>query len=135
MPYTGSFKWELDHARPKEQSFDNHTGTPVTSFHLDVFARENALRPPQQLLTAQFTDATVTQFDFEEVIKYWMDNPTEFIPKENKAYCISWFRELFSLLKAMFFQLYGLPNCTYFKVEWAPISYHILITGESFNWA
>ena len=54
----------------------------------------------------------MSQFDFEEVIKSWMDNPAEFIPKEDKAYPISWFREPFSLLAAMFFN-----NMVYLIVE------------------
>ena len=66
---------------------------------------------------SQFLNAVVTQFKYEEVVKSWMDNPTEFIPEEENVYPISWFKEEFSLLTAMFFRLYGLPNCTKFKVE------------------
>ena len=84
----------------------------MASFHPDVFARAYALKPPQQLLTDKFLNASMSQFDFEEVIKSLMDNPVEFIPKEDKAYPISWFREPFSLLVVMFCRLYGLPNCT-----------------------
>ena len=47
MPYTDLVKWALDHAIPKEWSFDDHTGNPVASFHPDVFARAYALKPPQ----------------------------------------------------------------------------------------
>ena len=64
-----------------------------------------------------------------------MDNPTEFIPKVDKDYPISWFREPFSLLAAMFCQLFGLPNYRDFKDEWTPIAHHLLLIGECFNLA
>ena len=51
------------------------------------------------------------------------------------AYPISWFRELFSLLAAMFCRLYGSANCTLFKAKWVTVAHHILLTGDSFNWA
>ena len=35
----------------------------------------------------------------------------------------------------MFCRLYGLSNCSVFKVEWVLVAHHILLTGESFNWA
>ena len=135
MSYADPVKWALDNASRKEWFIDDHTGTPLAFFHPDVFARAYALKPPQQLLTVQFLDAAMTQFDFQEVVKSWMDNPAEFVPKANKSYLISWFRDPFSLLAAMLCRLYGLPNCTELKVEWAPIAHHILITSESFNWA
>ena len=64
-----------------------------------------------------------------------MDNLIEFIPKLDKACPISWLREPFSLLETIFFCLYGLPNYTKFKSKWDPIDHHILLIGESFNWA
>ena len=89
MPYIEPVKWALDHASPKERSFDDHTRTPIASFHPDVFTRADALKPPQQLPTVQFLDVAMPQFDFEEVVKSWMDNPKEFVPKANKSYHIS----------------------------------------------
>ena len=62
-----------------------------------------------------------------------MDNSTDFFPKVEKLYPISWFYEPFSLLVSMFYQLYGLPNYTEFKTEWDPIAHHILLTRKSFN--
>ena len=35
----------------------------------------------------------------------------------------------------MFCRLYGEANCTCFKEEWVPAAQHIILTGESFNWA
>ena len=105
----------------------------VASFHINVFVIAYALKPPQQLLTAKFLDAAMSKFDFEEVIKSWMDKPAKFIPKADKSYPISWFREPFSLLAAMFCQLFSLPNYREFKVEWAPIVHHILLTRDNFR--
>ena len=69
------------------------------------------------------------------MIKSWMDNPAAFLPKPNKLYPISWFREPFSLLEAMLCRLYGLLNCIVFKLEWVPLVHNIITTGESFKWA
>ena len=35
----------------------------------------------------------------------------------------------------MLCRLYGLPNYSYFKKEWAPIAHHVITMGESFPWA
>ena len=133
MPYINPYKWSLDHTNPKERSFDDHTHTQVASFHPDVFSIAYVLRPPQQLFTAKFFDASMSQFDFEEVIQYWMENLLSTSPKMDNYYPVSWFREPFSMLVAMFCHLYGLPNCSAFKFEWDLISHHLLITGDSFN--
>ena len=69
MPYINPIKWKLDYSSPKERSFDDHFRNPIASFHPYVFARAYALIPPQQLLTGQFLDASITQFDYEEVTK------------------------------------------------------------------
>ena len=86
-------------------------------------------------MTAQSLDVAINQFNFEEMIKSYMDNPIEFVPNIDMSYPISWFREPFSLPEAMLCRLYELPNCIAFKVEWAPIAHHILTTGKSINWA
>ena len=76
----------------------------------------------------------MAQYNFEEMIKSWMDNPAEFIPKPNKSFHVSSFRDLFSLLATMLYRLYGIPNCTVFKAKWVPLAHHVVTTGESFNW-
>ena len=35
-------------------------------------------------------------------------------------------------METMLCRIYGLPNCSIFKVEWAPVDHHILTTGEYF---
>ena len=134
MSNTDPIKWKINHENPKKRCFNENTQTSMDSFHPNVFARDYALKSPQKLLNPKFLEASMSQFDFYEVIKSWMDNPFEFIPKEEKAYPFSWFREPFALLATMFCRLYGLPNYTDFKAKWDPISHRILLTGESFNW-
>ena len=51
------------------------------------------------------------------MIKLLMENPVEFLPKPDKLYHISWFREPFSMLATMLCKLYGFPNCTGFKAN------------------
>ena len=73
MPYTYPVKWALDNASPKECSFDDNVHTHVVSFHLDVFSRGQALGPPKHLLTLKFLDEAISRFNYEEVVKSWME--------------------------------------------------------------
>ena len=82
-----------------------------------------------------FLDEAISCFDYEDVVKSWMENPTMFSSQLGNIYPTSWFREPFSLLTAMFCRLYGEANCTFFKAEWVPTTQHIIVTCESFNWA
>ena len=63
-----------------------------------------------------------------------MSNPDKFSQRKDDLYPVDWFREPYSLLAAMLCRLYSLPNCSYFKVEWAPIAHHIQTAGESLPW-
>ena len=74
MPYTDPVKWALDYENPKECSFNDNTHTPIASFHSDVFAMAYALGPPIQLLTSKFLDEAITRFNYEKVVKSWMNN-------------------------------------------------------------
>ena len=74
MPYTDIVKWELDYDNPKECSFNENTHTPVASFHSDIFARDYALGPPRHILTSKFLDEAINRFNYEEVVKSWMNN-------------------------------------------------------------
>ena len=67
------------------------------------------------------------------MLKYWSE-PSKFLQRKDDLYPVTWFREPYSLLAAMLCRLYGLPNCSVFKAEWAAVAHHILTTGESFPW-
>ena len=64
-----------------------------------------------------------------------MIEPRKFSKRKDELYPVEWFKEPYSLLDVMLYRLYGLPNCPFFKEEWAPIAHHIITTGESFPWA
>ena len=64
-----------------------------------------------------------------------MNEPSKFSQRAANLYPVTQFREAYYLLAAMLCRLYGLPNYYVFKNEWAPVSHHILATGESFSWA
>ena len=63
-----------------------------------------------------------------------MHQPSKFSQSSEDLYPVTWFKEPYSLLAAMLCRLYGLPNCSVFTVEWAPIAHHVLATNNSFLW-
>ena len=127
-------KWALDHVDPKQGIFHDIHNVIIASFRSDVFARAYSLPIPKQLLSLKFFDESQDKFNYKEVVKSWLEDPTLDILVSLPAYPVSWFREPFSLMCAMFCRLYGLSNCSSFKVQWVPMANHILLTGHSFNW-
>ena len=89
MAYIDLVKWELDHATPKECSFNDNVNSPVASFHSDVFSRAYALGPLRQRLTSKFIDESISCYNYEEVVKYWMDNKELLGSTPTNAYPIS----------------------------------------------
>ena len=89
MSYTDPMKWMVDHANRQDHSFDDQAQTHLASFHPEVFSKAYALNPPQQFLNKKFLKASVTQYNFEEMIKSWMDKLAQFLPKPDKLYPIS----------------------------------------------
>ena len=110
-------KWALDHTYPKERVFNDQIGIFLDSFKPDIFAKAYVLGLPKQLLNRKFLDEAISRFNYEDVVKSWMENPTLFSRKPCNIYPTSWFKEPFSLLIAMFCRLYGEENCTIFKAE------------------
>ena len=110
ITYTYPVKWMVEQVNPKDHYFEDQGHTQLASFHLEVFSKAYTLNPPQQFLNKQFLEDSTTQYNFEEIIKSWMDKPTQFLPKPDKLYPISQFREDFSLLESMLCRLYRLPK-------------------------
>ena len=135
MPYTDAVKRALTHAKPEERVFNDYIGIYLASFRLEILAKDYSLSPLKRLLSRKFLDEVSSCFNYEQVVKSWMVNPTLFPAQPGITYPISWFREPFSLPAAMFCRLYGEANCTYFKSEWFSTAQHIILTSESFNWA
>ena len=134
MPYIDPVKWESDHVDPKGHTFHD-TDNTIASFHHEVFDRPYSLGPPKRILSLKCFKETLSKSNYKEVVKSWLEDPTLVIPASLPIYPISWFREPFSLLEAIFFKLYGLPNCSSFREQWVPMAQHIFLTGDSFNWA
>ena len=135
MPYIDVFMWALDHVDPKERIFRDIHNVVTASFHPKIFARAYALPTPKKLLYLKFIKEIHAKFNYEQVVKSWLQDPMLDIPVSLPVYPISWFREPFSLLCTMICRLYGLPNCSSFQAKWVHLANHILLIGHSFNWA
>ena len=94
-----------------------------------------ALKPFIQLLNVDFIKSAKSRHNFHQMLKSWMNEPRKFSQRKDEIYSIEWFKEPYSLLVAMLCRLYSLPNCSYFKEQWALISRHIISIGESLPWA
>ena len=81
MPYTDAVKWSLDHAKPEEWVFNDYIDVFVALFRPEIFAKAYALSPSKQLLNRKFIDEVVSHFNYEQVVKSWMVNPTVFSPQ------------------------------------------------------
>ena len=114
--------------------FNDIDNVSISLFGPEVFSRAYALPTPKKLLYLKFIKEIHAKFNYEQVVKSWLNDPTLVIPVSLSAYPVSWFREPFSLLEAMFCRLYGLPNCSLFKKKWVPMENHVLLTGDSFYW-
>ena len=134
LPYNDVIRWIIDHANVKDRSFNNSTGSQLANFRSVNFVRIYALKPYTQLLDVDFVNAAKSKFNFDQMLKSWMTEPRKF-SKRKYEYLVEWFKEPYSLLAAMLCRIYGLPNCSFFKEEWAPITHHIITTGEPFPWA
>ena len=135
LPYNDTVKWIVEHANPKDRSFNDSAGSQLANFRPEVFIRAYGLKLVRQLLTIEFAKAAKTRFNFDEMLKSWMHQPGKFSQRFDNLYPVTWFKEPYSLLAAMLCILYGLPNCYVFKFEWAPVAHHVLTTGDSLPWA
>ena len=115
--------------------FNDIENVSIDSFHPDVFSRAYALETPKHLFSPKFFDETLAKLNNEQVVKSWLEDPTLVIPISLSSYPVSWFREPLSFLATMFCRLFGLPNYSLFKVKWVPMVNHVILTGDSFNWA
>ena len=125
----------MEHQNPTDYSFNDITGSQLAIFFLDVFIRAYGLKPIRQPLDADFILASKTRFNLTEMLKSWTSERSKFLQRKDDLDPITWFREPYSLITSMLCKLYGLPNCSIFKDEWAPVAHHILTTGSSFPWA
>ena len=86
MPYTYPVKWALNHAKPENRVFNDHIGTFLVAFSPDIFAKAYELEHLKQLRSCKFLVEATSRFNYEEVVKSWMENPTLFISQPGNAY-------------------------------------------------
>ena len=132
LPYNDAVRWIIDHANPKDHSFNTSTGLLLANFHFETFVKIYALKPFRQLVNADFVKFSKSRYNFNQMLKSWMVKPRKFSQRKDELYPIEWIKEPYSLIAAMLCRIYGLPNCSYFKEEWAPIAHHVITTSESF---
>ena len=135
IPYTDIIRWLVELVDPNTQMFRDASKSLMVSFKPKFIAGMYSLGTPQQLLIEEFLKKLIPKFNLDELIKSWMDAPTLYACIPDRKYPIFLFKEPYSLLAAMFFRLYGLPNFSHLMDEWDPIAYHIISTSESFSWA
>ena len=115
LPYNDVVRWIIDHANVKDRSFNTSTGSQLANFRSKIFVRIYALKPYTQLLDADFVNTAKSKFNFDQMLKSWMNEPRKFSKRKDELYPIEWFEEPYSLLAAILCGLYGLPNCSFFK--------------------
>ena len=131
LPYNDVVWSIIDHANVKDHSFNTSIGSQLANFCSETFVRIYALKPFTQLLDAYFVNTAKSKFNSDQMLKSWMTEPHKFSKRKDELYPVEWFKEPYSLLAAMLCRLYGLPNFSYFKKEWAPIAHHVITSSES----
>ena len=112
-------------------ALDSHLPILILRF----FIKNYALKPFRQLLSDDFFKTTKSRYNFDQMLKSWMNEPHNFSQRKDDLYPVEWFKEPYSLLVAILCRLYSLPNYSYFKEYWALITQHVITTGESLPWA
>ena len=100
----------MEHTNPKYCSFNDSAGSKLANFRPDIFTRTYGLKPARQPLNLEFSQASRTRFNFDEMLKYWINEPGKFSQRKDDLYPVTLFREPYSLLAAMLCRIYGPPN-------------------------
>ena len=111
LPYNDAIKWIVEHANPKDRSFNDSAGSQLANFCPEIFTWACGLKLARQLLNAKFAQSSKTRFNFNENLKSWMHEPGKLSQRIDDLYLVTWFKEPYSLLEAMLCRLYGLPSC------------------------
>ena len=124
LPYNDTVRWIIDHANPKDHSFNTSTGLLLANFRFETFVKIYALKPFMQLLNADFVKAAKSMYNFDQMLKSWMAEPRKFSQRKDELYPIEWFKEPYFLLVTMLCKIYGLSNCSDFpschNYKWIP---------------
>ena len=78
LPYNDAVRWIVDHANPKDRSFNTSTRSLLANFRYETFVNIYALKPFTQLLNAYFVKVAKSMYNFEQMLKFWMAEPHKF---------------------------------------------------------
>ena len=78
LPYNDAVKWIMEQVNPKYHSFNDTAGSQLAIFRPEVFIRAYGLKPARQPLNTEFSQASKTRFNFDEMLKSWMNEPSKF---------------------------------------------------------
>ena len=78
LPYNETVKWIIEHANPKDHSFNDTAWSQLTNFHLDVFVKAYGLKLARQSLDVDFAKDSKLRFNFDEMLKSWMRESSKF---------------------------------------------------------
>ena len=78
LPYTNAIKWTVDHTNPKDRSLNDSTGSQLATFRLEVLTRAYDLKLAVQPLNIEFSQSSKTSYNFNEILKSWMNEPSKF---------------------------------------------------------
>ena len=107
LPYNEVVKWIVEHADPKSHCLNNSRGLEIANFRPKLFTKAYALKMVRQPLTTEFAQTSKSRFNFEEMLKSWMHQPSKFSKRSDKLYPVTWFKEPYSLFAAMLCILYA----------------------------
>ena len=71
----------MDHGTRELQrrSFNDSAGSQLANFYSEAFTKAYGLKSARQPLNAEFTQASRTRFNFDEMLKSWMHEPGKFL--------------------------------------------------------
>ena len=75
LPYNDVVRWIIDHANPKDRSFNNSIGLLLANFCSETFVKIYALKHFKHLFNADFVKDAKSRYNFDEMLKYWMNEP------------------------------------------------------------
>jgi hypothetical protein len=72
--------------------------------------------------------------DFEELMEDWYNDELRHVKKGERYIPTQYLKEPYRLLNTMICRLYGEETNTHFWMEWFPMDYTMVKTGQVFNW-
>ena len=89
LPYNDAVKWIVEHADLNSRCLNDSRGLEITNFRPEVFTKAYALKPIRQPLTADFAQTSKNRFNFEEMLKSWMHQPSKFSKRSDEIYPVT----------------------------------------------